>query len=100
MFVLYLVIVLFIRGARATGPAGETAPVAQIVQGQEVGHFTRTALQNTRGIVFLSNLSQILTSCSKMNVKSADKSADIRSICQCTEVYFILPTHEKRTLFT
>ncbi len=46
--------------------------------------------------VFLSSLAQILTSCGKMNVNSAD----IRSICQCMEVYFILPTDEKRTHFT
>ena len=34
----------------------------------------------------LSNSAQILTSCSKIN----SKSADIHSISQCTEVYFIL----------
>ena len=45
-----------------------------------------------RAIVFLSNLVQILTSCSEMNVKSAD----IRSVSQCTEAYFILPAEEKR----
>ncbi len=44
--------------------------------------------------MFLSNLAQILTSCSKMN----DKSTDIRSISQCTEVYFILITDEKHTI--
>ncbi len=61
-------------------------------RGQEVALLTRTALQTTRAIVFLSNLVQILTSCNKMNVKSAD----ICSISQYTEVYFILPTDEKR----
>ena len=56
-----------IRGAGATGAAEATAPVAQIVRGQhggstgaargqEVGLLTRTARQNTRAIVFLSNL--------------------------------------------
>ncbi len=34
----------------------------------------------------LSNLAQILTSCSNMNVKSVD----IRNISQFTEAYFIL----------
>ena len=43
--------------------------------------------------VFLSNLAQILTSCSKMNVKSTI----VHSIFQCTEAYFILPTDKKRS---
>ena len=45
--------------------------------------------------MFLSNLAQILTSYSEMDVKSAD----IRSISQCREVYVILSTDEKRTPF-
>ena len=58
--------------------------------GQEVALFTRTALQNTLviAIVFLSNLAQIFTSCSKMNVKTAY----ICSISQCTQGLFCL-TH-------
>ena len=52
---------------------------------------------NLHWTVFLSNLPQNLTSCSKMNVKSAD----IRSISQYTNRgLFYLRTEEKYIYFT
>ncbi len=75
-------------------------------QRQEVALFTRTALQNTRTIDMIEFTldclskpftAQILTSCSKMNVKSAD----IRSISQYTDRgLFYLRMEEKYIYFT
>ncbi len=95
------------QGRRRYGAAGSDVLVTQIVRGQHEGKMlpfcNNCSLKHacywhkcTLRTVFLSNLAQILTSCSKINVISAD----IRSIFQCTEVYFILPTDEKRTHFT
>ncbi len=78
-----------------------TPPLPLIVRGQHGGKalpflqelYFKTLVLLTLRIVFLNNLSQTLTSSNKINVKSAD----IRSISQCTEVYFILSMAEKRT---
>ena len=62
-----IVLILCRRGAGAVGAAAVIVPVAQIVRGQYGGKrlppycTSRTALQNTRAIVFLSNLARILT---------------------------------------
>ena len=97
-----LIVCIYDQRRRAHGSGGVNCPRCPNSTGgsmrgkrgcpflQELHFKTRVLLRT----VFLSNLVQVLTTCNKMNIKSAN----IRSISQYTKVCFILSTNEKRTI--